>query len=107
MTILHRRIAAVALPALLATQSAVAGMGPAADAPDDGARVCQQLRATGATDIEKAVLTLTAKLPGVPARDTAAFERENAAAMPDAIATVRSPLYNVWLAGRYLDRATR
>jgi hypothetical protein len=94
---LSLRMAAVALPVLVAAQAAVAG---------DAVPMCQQLRATGATDIAKATLLLRAKLPRVPAGDAAAFERENAAGVPDARAGVGSPLYHVWLAGRYLDRAT-
>jgi hypothetical protein len=69
--------------------------------------MCQQLRATGATDIAKAMLLLRSKLPRVPVDEAAAFDRANAAGVPDAKAGVGSPLYHVWLAGRYLDRATR
>jgi hypothetical protein len=102
---LHRRMVAVALPALMAAQAAEAGMDSGASG--DAGRMCQQLRATGATDIAKATLLLRAKLPRVPADEAAAFERANAAGVPDAKAGVGSPLYHVWLAERYLDRATR
>ena len=94
-----------ALPALMAAQAAVAGVESGASGDAD--RMCQQLRATGATDIAKATMLLRLKLPRVPTDEAAAFERANAAGMPDARAGIGSPLYHVWLAGRYLDRATR
>ncbi|MFT0170546.1 hypothetical protein ACLKMY_16240 [Paraburkholderia mimosarum] len=102
---LRRWMAAAALPALMAAQFAVAGVDSGASGDAD--RMCQQLRATGATDIAKATMLLRSKLPRVPADEAAAFERANAAGVPDARAGVGSPLYQVWLAGRYLDRATR
>lgn len=89
---------AVALPVLMAAQAAAVG---------DAVPMCQELRATGATDIAKATLLLRAKRPRVPAGDAAAFERENAAGVPDARAAVGDPLYHIWLEGRYLGRATR
>ncbi|WP_341316946.1 hypothetical protein WN982_37135 [Paraburkholderia sp. IMGN_8] len=107
MTNPYLRMAAVALPVLMAALAAVAAEGPIAGVLSDAARVCQQLRATGASDIAKSMVLLRAKLPRVPADDAAAFEREIAAGVPDTTAGVRSPLYHVWLAGRYLDRATR
>lgn len=97
-------MAAAALPALMAAQFAVAGVDSGASGDAD--RMCQQLRATGATDIAKATMLLRSKLPRVPADEASAFERANAAGVPDAKAG-GSPLYQVWLAGRYLDRATR
>lgn len=105
MKLLHGWMVAVALSALVFAHAAVAGVG--AGAFGDADHMCQQLRATGATDIAKATMLLRAKLPRVPADEAAAFERENAAGMPDARPGAGSPLYHVWLAGRYLDRATR
>jgi len=96
---------AAALPALMAAQVAVAGVESGASSDAD--RMCQELRATGATDIAKATMLLRSKLPRVPADEAAAFDRANAAGVPDAKAGVGSPLYHVWPAGRYLDRATR
>lgn len=52
-------------------------------------------------------MLLRAKLPRVPVDQAAAFERANAAGVPDTKADIGGPLYHVWLAGQYLDRATR
>jgi hypothetical protein len=56
---------AVALPALVAAQAAVAGVESGASGDAD--RMCQHLRATGATDNAKATLLLQTKLPRAPA----------------------------------------
>lgn len=103
----YQTMTAIALPIVLAVQAAVAAGGPPVYASGNADRMCQQLRATGATDIAKATMLLRSKLPRVPADEAAAFERANAAGVPDARAGIGSPLYHVWLAGRYLDRATR
>lgn len=103
----YQDIIAVALPVVLAAQGAVAAGEPHAYAAGDAVRVCHQLRTTGAADIAQAVLLLRAKLPRVPADEAAAFERANGSGMPDPGAAVRSPIFHVWLAGQYLDRATR
>ena len=102
---LRRWMVAAVLPALMAAQAAVAGVDSGASGDAD--RMCQQLRATGATDIAKATLLLRSKLSRVPVDAAAAFDRANAAGVPDAKAGVGNPLYHVWLAGRHLDRATR
>lgn len=117
MRTLHKRIATAVLYSIVLTaQLAMANVTPApktgattALTPPttaEAARTCQQLRTTGPADISKALLTLTAKLPKVPASDVAAFARENTAVIPDGVATFRKPLYHAWLAGRYLERAT-
>jgi hypothetical protein len=103
----YQTMMALALPVVLAAQAAVAAGGPPVYASGNADRMCQQLRATGATDIAKATMMLSSKLPRVPVDEAAAFERANAAGVPDARAGIGSPLYHVCLAGRYLDRTTR
>lgn len=95
------------LPVLMAAQAGVATGASTAGVSGNAVRVCQQLRTTGASDIAKAMLLLRVKLPRVPAADASAFERENAAGVPDVTARAHRPLYHVWLAGWYWDRATQ
>lgn len=88
----YQTIMAVVLPVVLAAEAAVASGGSPVYASGNADRMCQQLRATGATDIAKATLLLRSKLPRVPVDEAAAFDRADAAGVPDAKAGVGSPL---------------